>query len=137
MTTAHRPSSPAMEAFYARLEPELSAQDLDTRAANAAGIVLKAIAEGNEDLTSRAFARMVERWAQREDRLPAPAWMWDQRHQTVGDILNQCPDEWPVLEAAWTAWYTTMARAGGQDRETSDAYAYERVQNWKALRGVR
>lgn len=121
-------------AFRARLEPELTAQDLDTRAGKALEICLASIAEDNEDRATRAFARMVQRWAERDALLPAPKWILRQRYDLVAEVLSEVPEEWAgLMEAVWTQFYITLVRLGGMSADAASDYAYGRVANMRAL----
>lgn len=131
MTTGARPKgTPTYDAFLARLEPELSVSDLDTRARNAAGIVEKALAEGDDQLAVKAFDRLVLRWQQREDLTPAPDWLWRQRHETVSALFAALDDTHPIAEPVTMQFYVTLARASGEDREAAEAYGWQRTRIW-------
>lgn len=130
-TIARRPSgTPTYDAFRARLEPELSIDDLDTRARNAAAIVTRALADGDAALAVKAFKRMVERWEQREALRSAPEWLWKQRHETVSGMFESVEDSHPVAEAVTMQFYITLARVDGMDREEAEAYGWRQTRQW-------
>lgn len=124
-TTKQKP----IDAFYARLEPELTNADLERRSVNAVRLCLEALEKGDTALAVRAFDRLLERWDQRDQRQPALArWMWVKRHAAVEAIEAAAPEGWGRLPALWHQYYCTMGRIDGMSAEAADDYAYERAQ---------
>lgn len=133
--------TPQQQAFPLRLEPERSIGDLDQRSARALSVLAEAAAAGDWALMARALARAQERWAEREQLAPAPAWLWQGRYQALDAALVAAPvTGWAVdsevgeaMAALWRAWYYTAARGGGMSGVDADVFAVERTANWRAL----
>lgn len=109
-------------------EPDQVA-DLDTRANVAAGIVLKALADGNTDLADRAFTRMAERWEQREALQPAPRQLWEHRYDQALAIFEAAPTGSPIEQTAHWQVYYTADRSAGRVHNLAVGYADRRMEN--------
>ena len=116
--------------FRARLEPELTVSDLDTRAGKAAAVLAKAVGEGNDGLAGRALTRLLERWAEREALIAAPVWLWGRRADALEAVFSAIDDTHPSARAVTEAWYMTICRASGEDADTAGAHAYRMTQAW-------
>lgn len=134
MTTAH-------ENFIARLEPEYRIDDLDQRAAKAAGVLADASEAGDWPLVSRAAARITERWAERDALAPAPVWLWQRRAVAIEAALAAAPiaawawsDEADdALETVWRLWYYALMRSDGASDGEADVVARDRAANLRVL----
>lgn len=137
MTTVARALGPAMEKFYARLEPEYSAEDRRKRAENALRLCLEALEQEDVAFAETAFDRMVQRWEEHDDLLSASPYDWGKRHEAIEAVLPLVPDEAAVLlDKVWWQFYVTMAGAMGMaDADERDGYAWQRNQNRKELEG--
>ena len=116
--------------FRARLEPELTVDDLDTRAGKAAAVLGQAIGDGNDGLAGRALARLLERWAEREALIAAPVWLWGRRADGLEAVFSAIEDAHPLARRVTEAWYTTVCRASGEDADIAGAHAYRMTQAW-------
>lgn len=129
------------QGFISRLEPEYTLEDLDQRAAKAAGVLASASAAGDWELAARACARITERWHERDALTTAPAWLWQRRALAIEAAIEASPvsawawsdDADDAMETVWSLWYYALMRGDGTAAGEAWAVARDRATNLRLL----